>query len=102
MSTNLVVIVTCLLENIKKLTEYSGMGLKQIFSSLFNGTNRQADILVLGLDNSGKSTILNQLKPPDSQSANITPTVGCSVERFTAANINFSAYDMSGESRCCM
>jgi ADP-ribosylation factor-like protein 6 len=74
------------------------MGLFQIFSTLLSGPNRQADILVLGLDNSGKTTILNQLKPPDAQSSSITPTVGYSVEKFTAANINFSAFDMSGQS----
>ncbi|KAI6215363.1 ADP-ribosylation factor-like protein 6 [Aphelenchoides besseyi] len=75
------------------------MGLMQLFSNLLNGANRQAEILVLGLDNSGKSTILNQLKPPDAQSSSIVPTVGYNVERFTAANINFSAYDMSGQSK---
>jgi ADP-ribosylation factor-like protein 6 len=40
------------------------------------------EILVLGLDNSGKTTILNQLKPPESQSSNITPTVGYTVEKW--------------------
>lgn len=75
------------------------MGLFQAFSNLLSGSNKQANILILGLDNSGKTTILNQLKPPDVQSSNIVPTVGYTVEKFTAANINFSAYDMSGQSR---
>lgn len=75
------------------------MGLFQAFSNLLSGSNKQANILILGLDNSGKTTILNQLKPPDVQSSNIVPTVGYSIEKFTAANINFSAYDMSGQSR---
>lgn len=75
------------------------MGLMQIFSNLFSGPSHHAEILIIGLDNSGKSTILNQLKPPDAQSSSITPTVGYSVEKFTAANIGFSAFDMSGQSR---
>lgn len=74
------------------------MGLMNLFSTLLSGPNRQADILLLGLDNSGKTTILNQLKPPDAQSSSITPTVGYSVEKFTASNINFTAFDMSGQS----
>ena len=36
---------------------------------------------MLGLDNSGKTTILNQLKPPEAQSSNIQPTVGYTVEK---------------------
>ncbi|KAI1729080.1 ADP-ribosylation factor family domain-containing protein [Ditylenchus destructor] len=67
--------------------------------SLFNGGSRQVEIIVLGLDNSGKSTILNQLKPPDTQTSSVVPTVGYSTERFTASNMSFSAYDMSGQAR---
>jgi len=74
------------------------MGILQTLSALFSG-NRQVEILVLGLDNSGKTTVLNQLKPPDSQTSSVVPTVGYNVERFSAANMVFSAYDMSGQSR---
>lgn len=77
------------------------MGFIQALSSLFSGGSRQVDVLIVGLDNSGKSTILNQLKPPEAQSTNIVPTVGYTVERFTAANMTFTAYDMSGQSVCC-
>lgn len=47
-----------------------------MISSIFVGGPRQVDIIVLGLDNSGKSTVLNQLKPPDNQSSSVVPTVG--------------------------
>uniref|UniRef100_A0A915CMU4 ADP-ribosylation factor-like protein 6 n=1 Tax=Ditylenchus dipsaci TaxID=166011 RepID=A0A915CMU4_9BILA len=75
------------------------MGLLQTLSSIFNGGNKQVDIIVLGLDNSGKTTVLNQLKPPDAQSSSVVPTVGFAVDRFTASNMTFSAYDMSGQTR---
>ncbi|KAF7629908.1 hypothetical protein Mgra_00009097 [Meloidogyne graminicola] len=61
--------------------------------------DEQIDILVIGLDNSGKTTILNQLKPSETQSTNITPTVGYNIEKFSSSGMTFSAYDMSGQSR---
>jgi len=70
------------------------MGFLQALGSLLSGGNRQVEILVIGLDNSGKTTILNQLKPPESQSANIIPTVGYSAERFTAANMTFTGISL--------
>ncbi|CAK5073638.1 unnamed protein product [Meloidogyne enterolobii] len=75
------------------------MGLLKALSSLINNSGKPVDILVLGLDNSGKTTILNQLKPAETQSTSITPTVGYNVEKFSAAGMTFSAYDMSGQSR---
>lgn len=74
------------------------MGFFQTIQTLFSNTNRQVEIIVIGLDNSGKTTIINQLKPLNTQTPNITPTIGYSVERFTASNMTFSAYDMSGQS----
>ena len=76
------------------------MGFLSALASLFGGGPRQVEILVLGLDNSGKTTILNQLKPPDAQATSIVPTVGYSVDKFSASNMSFSAFDMSGQSTC--
>ena len=41
------------------------MGLMDFFAKLFGGGSKQAQVLCVGLDNSGKSTIINQLKPKD-------------------------------------
>ena len=35
------------------------------FAKLFGGGSKQAQVLCVGLDNSGKTTIINQLKPKD-------------------------------------
>lgn len=44
---------------------------------------KEVRILVLGLNNSGKSTLLNQLKNEDTKSVNeVLPTVGFNVEKF--------------------
>merc|ERR1711939_594846 len=56
-------------------------------------------VAVVGLDNSGKSTILNQLKPSKASINEVTPTVGFSTESFEHGNCAFTAFDMSGQSR---
>lgn len=43
---------------------------------------REASVLVIGLDNSGKSTMLNHFKSDDQKSTEIVPTVGFNVEKF--------------------
>ncbi|XP_028967738.1 ADP-ribosylation factor-like protein 6 [Galendromus occidentalis] len=60
---------------------------------------RQASVLVVGLDNSGKSTILNHFKPDEQKSIEIVPTIGFSVETFKIKNLNLTAFDMSGQGR---
>ena len=44
-----------------------------------------ASILCVGLDNSGKTTIINQLKPANSRQLGAPPTVGFQVEKLTIA-----------------
>jgi len=43
---------------------------------------REVSVLVLGLDNSGKSTLLTHLKPKKGDITEVAPTVGFSVEGF--------------------
>ena len=57
-------------------------------------SNPEAKIVVVGLDNAGKSTLLARMK--DNSSEDITATVGFNEESFTANKINFTAFDMSG------
>merc|ERR1712083_1020529 len=71
-----------------------------IFKRLFGGKSnkKQARIVVVGLDNSGKTTFLNCLKPKKA-SLETVPTVGFSTEEFQKHGVNFCAFDMSGQSR---
>jgi ADP-ribosylation factor-like protein 6 len=59
----------------------------------------EVNVLVVGLDNSGKSSLLNYLQPADNQSYNIAPTIGFNVEHFACKGLSFNAFDMSGQSR---
>jgi len=60
---------------------------------------RQIKVLVVGLDNSGKSTIINKLKPKKSSSQEIMPTPGFQVEQVSKGKVNLTCFDMSGAGR---
>lgn len=78
------------------------MGLLSMIAAAFGFSRKEARILVIGLDNSGKTTIINFLKAKKGSSATsyeVTPTVGFQVEEFASNNIKFTVYDMSGQGR---
>ena len=56
---------------------------------------KKRKILLLGLDNSGKTTILNQLKHNKFQQT--VPTVGLNVESLTYKNLEFLVFDVGGK-----
>lgn len=60
---------------------------------------KEASVLIVGLDNSGKTTIINRLKPEDTRSNDIVPTIGFNVEKFQTKGLGFTVFDMSGQSR---
>ena len=60
---------------------------------------KEANLIFVGLDNSGKTTILNNLKPENAKSHNIVPTVGFTVEQFNFKGLKFNSFDMSGQGR---
>ncbi|KAK6462180.1 putative ADP-ribosylation factor [Scheffersomyces coipomensis] len=69
------------------------MGL--LVSRLFK--NRELRILMLGLDNAGKSTILYKLKL--GKTTTTVPTVGFNVEKVKHKNISFAVWDCGGQER---
>eukprot|EP00164_Ancoracysta_twista_P001477 GFYU01001927.1.p2 GENE.GFYU01001927.1~~GFYU01001927.1.p2 ORF type:complete len:185 (-),score=46.30 GFYU01001927.1:86-640(-) len=71
---------------------------KRLLGSLGIG-KQQVRILCVGLDNSGKTTILKHLTPKKAEVTNVRPTVGFNVEEFTKGNLSFICYDMSGQGR---
>ncbi|XVE53497.1 hypothetical protein DITRI_Ditri03aG0008000 [Diplodiscus trichospermus] len=67
-----------------------GILFTRMFSSLFG--NREARILVLGLDNAGKTTILYRLQMGEVVST--IPTIGFNVETVEYDNIKFQVWDL--------
>lgn len=63
------------------------------------GKRNVANVVVVGLDNSGKTTIVNRLKPSETQTMDIVPTVGFTVEKFKTKSLQLTAFDMSGQGR---
>ena len=58
--------------------------------------SKPARLIVVGLDNAGKSMMINQLKPSRAASYEVTPTVGLSHERFSRGGFDFTVFDMAG------
>ena len=61
------------------------MGFWHDLAVLLRLRKRDANILVVGLDNSGKSTIINYLKPKQLAASQIVPTVGFHVDKIKSS-----------------
>lgn len=75
------------------------MGLFDKLTTWLGLRKKEVNVLVVGLDNSGKTTIINHFKPTDQKSVDIVPTIGFNVEKFRVKNVGFTAFDMSGQGR---
>lgn len=59
--------------------------------------NKKGNILMIGLDAAGKTTILNKLA--HNMNHDTIPTIGFNKEMFTYKNIEFTATDIGGQDR---
>uniref|UniRef100_A0A3Q2D527 ADP-ribosylation factor-like protein 6 n=1 Tax=Cyprinodon variegatus TaxID=28743 RepID=A0A3Q2D527_CYPVA len=90
------------------------MGLLDKLSGWLGLRKKEVNVLCLGLDNSGKTTIINQLKPSNvsfgplseewkhvsqTQAQDIVPTIGFNIEKFKSSSLSFTVFDMSGQNR---
>lgn len=75
------------------------MGLWDSFIEWLGFGRREVNVLVVGLDNSGKSSILNHLRPHETRVVETVPTIGFNVENFACKGLTVNAFDMSGQSR---
>lgn len=71
-----------------------GMWFSSLFSSLFG--SKEVRILILGLDNAGKTTILYRLQVDEPVTT--VPTIGFNVETLQYKNIKFQVWDLGGQS----
>ena len=67
-----------------------------MWSKIFK-SNKAFNILILGLANAGKTTLLYQMSL--GKAVETTPTIGSNVEEITHKNVKFSAWDLGGQER---
>ena len=67
-----------------------------LFSKLWNlFTNEEHKIIIIGLDNAGKTTILYQFLM--NEVVHTSPTIGSNVEEVVWKNIHFLMWDIGGQ-----
>lgn len=69
-------------------------GALSLFTKLL-WTKKEIRILILGLDNAGKTTLLYRLKI--GEVVTTIPTIGFNVESVTYKNLNFNVWDLGGQ-----
>lgn len=69
-------------------------GAISLFSKLL-WSKKEIRILILGLDNAGKTTLLYRLKI--GEVVTTIPTIGFNVESVTYKNLNFNVWDLGGQ-----
>ena len=60
---------------------------------------KKSKIIIIGLDNSGKSTIINKLKPKKYEQTEIAATIAFNKEQLVKNKIDFTIFDMSGQGK---
>ena len=63
---------------------------------LWNSFQRESSILVLGLDNAGKTAILYTLQLGEAVQYTV-PTIGFNVEEVVIGNVNIKIFDIGGQ-----
>uniref|UniRef100_A0AC35GVQ2 ADP-ribosylation factor-like protein 3 n=1 Tax=Panagrolaimus sp. PS1159 TaxID=55785 RepID=A0AC35GVQ2_9BILA len=71
------------------------MGLLNILKKFKNQQGRELRILLLGLDNAGKTTILKKLASEDV--SHITPTQGFNIKSVISDDVKLNVWDIGGQ-----
>ena len=74
-----------------------GILMSKLFESLFG--SKEVRILILGLDNAGKTTILYRLQNESDEAVQTIPTIGFNVETLQYKNIKVRLDKMVGHER---
>jgi GTPase SAR1 family protein len=75
-----------------------GILMSRIFESLFG--SKEVRILILGLDNAGKTTILYRLQNESDEAVQTIPTIGFNVETLQYKNIKVRGQRIMREMWC--
>lgn len=75
-----------------------GIVLSRVFQALFG--SKEVRILILGLDNAGKTTILYRLQNEADDNIQTIPTIGFNVETLQYKNIKFQVRWWCWRQRC--
>lgn len=70
-----------------------GILMSKLFESLFG--SKEVRILILGLDNAGKTTILYRLQNESDEAVQTIPTIGFNVETLQYKNIKVCVSNMT-------
>jgi len=73
------------------------MGLLKLLRKLKSESNRELRILLLGLDNAGKTTILRTLA--SEEISQITPTQGFNIKSVQSQGFKLNVWDIGGQRR---
>mmetsp|Transcript_81724 Transcript_81724/g.100226 ORF Transcript_81724/g.100226 Transcript_81724/m.100226 type:complete len:182 (-) Transcript_81724:105-650(-) len=71
-----------------------GLLISKVFNALFG--SQEVRILILGLDNAGKTTIVYKLVSPNDVQTTV-PTIGFNVETITYKNVKLQVWDLGGQ-----
>lgn len=71
-----------------------GLLIGKLFGKLFG--KKEVRVLILGLDNAGKTTILYKLYAPD-RVIRTMPTIGFNMETVVYKNLQFNVWDLGGQ-----
>jgi len=75
------------------------MGLFDAILKFFGLIGKKVSIVVVGLDNAGKTTIIERLKPQEKQTMEVAATVGFHIDQFKKGSLTFTVFDMAGAGR---
>jgi ADP-ribosylation factor-like protein 6 len=73
------------------------MGFFKKLLNVFGLAKTEKNILIIGLDNAGKTTLIKKLKSKKTKST--VPTIGFSKDSFSKKNFKFDVFDMSGQQK---
>ncbi|KAL5285081.1 ARL3 family protein [Megaselia abdita] len=73
------------------------MGLLTLLRKIRPNTDKEARILLIGLDNAGKTTLLKQLA--SEEVTQVTPTAGFNIKSVAAEGFKLNVWDIGGQDK---